>query len=114
MLSNSIESGMINERNKINKSERNTAVTNTKTTKGNTLNQSKPSHKEIILSITALVGVYLLKKNKTLSSENQALAETNIEQDKVINIQQKVLDVSEKVKPTDLDVNLERLSNKTK
>jgi len=70
--------------------------------------------KEIILSITALVGVYLLKKNKTLSSENQALAETNIEQDKVINIQQKVLDVSEKVKPTDLDVNLERLSNKTK
>jgi hypothetical protein len=46
-----MESGMINDRNKINKSERKTAATNTKTTKGNTLNHSKPSHKAIILSI---------------------------------------------------------------
>jgi hypothetical protein len=65
--------------------------------------------KEIILSITALVGLYLLKRNKTLTSENQVLAETNIEKDKVINIQQKVLDASEDIKSTDLDGNLDRL-----
>lgn len=65
--------------------------------------------KEIILSITALVGLYLLKRNKSLTSENQALIEINIEKDKVINIQQKVLDASEDIKSTDLDGNLDRL-----
>jgi hypothetical protein len=70
--------------------------------------------KEILLAIGAFFAVYLLKKNKALTLDNQILKENSIEQDKVINIQQKVLDVSENVKPTDLDVNLERLSNKTK
>ncbi len=50
ILSNSMERGMINERNYISKSDRKTAATNTKTTKGKTLNHSKPSHKAIILS----------------------------------------------------------------
>ena len=44
----------------------------------------------------------------------EADGENNFEKGKVINIQQKVLDVSENVKPTDLDVNLERLSDKNK
>ena len=70
--------------------------------------------KEILLAIGAFIAVYLFRKNKVLTLDNQILKENSIEQDKVINIQQKVLDVSEKVKPTDLDVNLERLSNKTK
>ena len=70
--------------------------------------------KEILLAIGTFFAVYLLKKNKALTLDNQILKENSIEQDKVINIQQKVLDVSENVKPTDLDVNLERLSNKTK
>jgi hypothetical protein len=70
--------------------------------------------KEILLAIGAFIAVYLFKRNKALTLDNQILKENSIEQDKVINIQQKVLDVSENVKPTDLDVNLDRLSDKTK
>ena len=65
--------------------------------------------KTIGIAIVAFIGVYILRRNKTLASENQALVETNLEKDKVINIQQKVLDVSQNVKPTDLDGSLDRL-----
>lgn len=65
--------------------------------------------KNIGIAIIAFWGVYILRKNKSLTSENQALIETNIEKDKVINIQQKVLDASEDIKSTDLDGNLDRL-----
>ncbi|MEY3415836.1 MAG: hypothetical protein RLZZ418_1081 [Pseudomonadota bacterium] len=68
--------------------------------------------KEILLGIGAFIAIYLFKRNKTLTSENKALTENNIEKDKVIHIQQKVLDVSESVKSTDLDTNLDRLSGK--
>jgi len=70
--------------------------------------------KEILLAIGTFIAVYLFRKNKTLTLENKGLTENNLEKDKVINIQQKVLDVSESVKLTDLDTNLERLSDKTK
>lgn len=70
--------------------------------------------KEILLAIGAFIVVYLFRRNKTLTLENKGLTENNLEKDKVINIQQKVLDVSESVKLTDLDTNLERLSDKTK
>ena len=70
--------------------------------------------KEILLAIGTFIAVYLFRKNKVLTLENKVLAENNIEKEKVINIQQKVLDVSESVKLTDLDTNLERLSDKTK
>lgn len=70
--------------------------------------------KEILLAIGAFIAVYILRKNKTLTSENQELKDNKLQQDKIINIQTKVLDVSKNVKPTDLDVNLERLSDKTK
>jgi hypothetical protein len=70
--------------------------------------------KEILLAIGAFMAVYLFRKNKTLTLQNKELIENNFEKGKVINIQQKVLDVSENIKPTDLDVNLERLSDKNK
>lgn len=70
--------------------------------------------KEILLGIGAFIAIYLFKRNKTLTSENQSLVENNIEKDKIINIQQKVLDVSENIEPTDLDNNLDRLSDKNK
>lgn len=70
--------------------------------------------KEILFAIGAFIAVYLFRRNKTLTLENKGLTENNLEKDKVINIQQKVLDVSESVKLTDLDTNLERLSDKTK
>ncbi|MBM3467625.1 MAG: hypothetical protein FJX70_07365 [Alphaproteobacteria bacterium] len=70
--------------------------------------------KNIGIAIIAFIGVYILRKNRSLSIENQELNLSSKEKDKVINIQAKVLDVSENIKPTDLDVNLERLSDKTK
>jgi hypothetical protein len=70
--------------------------------------------KNIGIAIIAFIGVYILRKNRSLSIQNQELNLSSKEKDKVINIQAKVLDVSENIKPTDLDVNLERLSNKNK
>lgn len=68
--------------------------------------------KEIILGIVGFFVFYLMGKNKSLTKKNEELQTTNDENNKVINIQQKVLDVSENVKPTDLDGNLDRLSGK--
>jgi len=70
--------------------------------------------KNIGIAIIAFIGVYILRKNRSLSIENQELNLSSKEKDKVINIQAKVLDVSENIKPTDLDVNLDRLSDKNK
>ena len=70
--------------------------------------------KEIFITIGVFLAVYLFRRNKTLITENQELKVNKLQLDKVINIQTKVLDASEKVKHTDLDVNLERLSDKTK
>lgn len=70
--------------------------------------------KEIILSISALVGLYLLKRNKTLTTENQSLNLETKEKEKVINVQNKVLEASSNITHSDLDANLERLSGKNK
>ena len=70
--------------------------------------------KEILFAIGAFIVLLFFRKNKTLTLENKVLAEKNIEKEKVINIQQKVLNASEKIKHTDLDANLERLSEKNK
>lgn len=70
--------------------------------------------KEITLGIVGFFALYLLHRNKTLTQQKEELQTVNTENNKVINIQQKVLDVSENIKPTDLDVNLERLSDKNK
>jgi hypothetical protein len=65
--------------------------------------------KEIILGIVGFFVLYLMGKNKSLTKKNEELQTTNEENNKLINIQQKVLDVSENVKPTDLDGSLDRL-----
>ena len=70
--------------------------------------------KEIVLGIVGFFALYLLHRNKTLTKQKEELQTINTENNKVINIQQKVLDVSENVKSTDLDANLERLSGKNK
>ena len=70
--------------------------------------------KEIALGIVGFFALYLLHRNKTLTKQKEELQTLNTENNKVIDIQAKVLDASEKIKPTDLDVNLERLSDKNK
>jgi hypothetical protein len=64
--------------------------------------------------IISCLGFYLVRKNKNITLKNEELIKVNLEQNKIIDIQTKVLNVSENVKPTDLDVNLERLSDKSK
>lgn len=70
--------------------------------------------KNIMVGIVAVFTLFLLRKNKTLTAKNNELQQNNTEKDKVINIQAKVLDASENTKSTDLDGNLERLSNKNR
>jgi hypothetical protein len=70
--------------------------------------------KEIIIAIIGFFALYLFNRNKSLKTDNQTLKENLQDQSRLINIQAKVLDVSENVKPTNLDSNLERLSDKTK
>lgn len=60
----------------------------------------------------ALIMVFLARRIKSLSMENRQLNLSSKEKEKVINIQAKVLDASENIKSTDLDGNLERLSDK--
>lgn len=70
--------------------------------------------KNIGLVIAAFFTVYILKRNKTLSAENIKLTEDNSQKDKVISIQNEVLDATEKIEPADLDGSLDRLSDKNK
>ncbi len=68
----------------------------------------------VIIGIVTFFSIYILRRNAKLTIEKNELAQNNIEKEKVINIQQKVLNASEKIKHTDLDANLERLSEKNK
>lgn len=47
--------------------------------------------KEIILCITGLFSLYLFNRNKVLKAEKEILQDNVNDQDKIINIQQRVL-----------------------
>ena len=68
----------------------------------------------VIIGIITFFSIYIIRRNTKLTIEKNDLVQNNIEKEKVINIQQKVLNASEKIKHTDLDANLERLSEKNK
>ena len=70
--------------------------------------------KEIILGVVGFFAFYLYNKNKNLKSENMSLKDIVSNNNKVINIQSKVLHASEDIKSTDLDSNLDRLSDKNR
>lgn len=70
--------------------------------------------KSIGIGIIAFIGIYILRKNKILACKNQILTEDNNQKDKVISIQNEVLDATEKIEPADLDGSLDRLSDKNK
>jgi len=70
--------------------------------------------KEIILGVVGFFAFYLYNKNKNLKSENMSLKDIVSDNNKVINIQSKVLHASEDIKSTDLDSNLDRLSDKNR
>jgi hypothetical protein len=70
--------------------------------------------KEIILGVVGFFAFYLYNKNKNLKSENMSLKDIVSDNNKVINIQSKVLHASEDIKSTDLDSSLDRLSDKNR
>jgi len=59
--------------------------------------------KNIGFAVAAFFGICILKRNKDLSVDNNNLKQTNLQKDKILDIQQKVLDVTQNTKPTDID-----------
>jgi len=70
--------------------------------------------KSIGIAIIAFIGVYIFRKVKILTLENQTLTEDNNQKDKVINIQTKDINASGKIKPSDtINDAIDRLSDKS-
>jgi hypothetical protein len=61
--------------------------------------------------VAAFFTVYILKRNKDLSLENNNLTQNNLQKDKILDIQAKVLDVSENTKSVNLDDNIKRMQD---
>ena len=67
--------------------------------------------KNIGFAIAAFFTVYILKRNKDLSLKNNNLTQDNLQKNKILNIQQKVLDVSQNTKSVNLDDNIKRMQD---
>jgi len=63
------------------------------------------------MSLLGAIGLFLYNKNTGLSKENVRLQQNLKTTDKIIDIQNKVIDVSQNTKPTNLDGNIERMRN---
>ena len=65
--------------------------------------------KPLMLGIIGFLGLYLFKKNKDLEAKN-VIAENRLnETQKVIDVQNKIIEITKDTKPTDFDGNLERM-----
>ena len=62
-----------------------------------------------MLGIIGFLGLYLFKKNKDLEAKNLIADRSLIETKKVINVQNKIIEITKDTKPTDFDGNLERM-----
>ena len=59
--------------------------------------------KNISYAVAAFFTVYILKRNKDLSIENNNLTKDNLTKDKIVEIQDKVINVTQNTKTTDFD-----------
>lgn len=66
--------------------------------------------KEIILGIVGFFALYLFNRNKTLKAEKEALTGIITNKDKVINVQNKVMEVTTGIERTDINYSIDRLS----
>lgn len=65
--------------------------------------------KPLTLGIASFLGVYLFAKNKDLESK-KLIAENRLnETKKVIDVQNKIIEITKDTKPIDFDGNLERM-----
>lgn len=65
--------------------------------------------KEILLGITGFIALYLFNRNKTLKVEKEQLQQDITTKDRVIDVQNKVMEATSNIEHTDLDSSLERL-----
>lgn len=70
--------------------------------------------KEILIAITGFIALYLFNRNKTLKVEKEKLLQDITTKDRVLNVQNKVLEASSNIEHTDLDSSLKRLSKPKK
>jgi|688.fasta_scaffold1113464_2 hypothetical protein len=66
--------------------------------------------KEIILGIVGFFAFYLFNKNRTLKAEKEVLSGIITNKDKVINVQNKVIEISTNIERTDINSSIDRLS----
>lgn len=67
--------------------------------------------KNVGYMVVAFFTVYILKRNNDLSVDNNNLTQDNLQKDKILDIQAKVLDVSENTKSVNLDDNIKRMQD---
>ena len=67
--------------------------------------------KNVGYMLVAFFTVYILKRNNDLSVDNNNLTQDNLQKDKILDIQAKVLDVSENTKSVNLDDNIKRMQD---
>ena len=70
--------------------------------------------KEIILGIVGFFTLYLFNRNKTLKAEKEALIGIITNKDKVINVQNKVMEATTSVTRSDIGDSIDRLSDTNK
>lgn len=70
--------------------------------------------KEILLSIIGFIALYLFNRTKTLKVEKEQLQQDIITKDRIINVQNKVMEATTNIEHTDLDSSLERMSKSKK
>lgn len=70
--------------------------------------------KEILLGITGFIALYLFNRNKTLKVEKEQLQQDITTKDRVIDVQNKVMEATTNIEHTDLDSSLERMSKSKK
>lgn len=70
--------------------------------------------KEILLGITGFIALYLFNRNKTLKVEKEQLQQDITTKNRVIDVQNKVMEATNNIEHTDLDSSLERLSKSKK
>ena len=70
--------------------------------------------KEILLGIVGFFALYLFNRNKTLKIEKEQLQQDITTKDRVIDVQNKVMEAASNIEHTDLDSSLERMSKSKK
>ena len=70
--------------------------------------------KEILLGIVGFFALYLFNRNKTLKIKKEQLQQDITTKDRVIDVQNKVMEATSNIEHTDLDTSLERMSKPKK